>query len=221
MSAGYRDRRHAGDVLAAALVPAVADVAPGELVVLGLPRGGVPVAAVVAEALDAPLDVVVVRKLGLPGQPELAMGALGEGGVRVLNDDVLAGAHVDAGALAAVEAAEQVELARRVRRYRGDRPPHPVAGRTVVVVDDGIATGATAAAACRVVRAQGAARVVLAAPVAPPGAAADLVPPADEVVCPLTPASFRGVGQWYAAFAATPDAEVVALLRAAADRHPG
>lgn len=136
-------------------------------VVLGLPRGGVPVAFEVAAALGAPLDALLVRKLGVPHQPELAMGAIGEDGVRVVDDDVVAASRVSAHDIADVEARERRELERRALRYRGDRPPLALTGRTAIVVDDGIATGSTARAACRVARAHGAERVVLAVPVAP------------------------------------------------------
>ena len=142
------------------------------VVVLGLPRGGVPVAAGVAHALHAPLDVIIVRKLGVPHQPEFAMGALGEGGVRILNDEVVTMTGVTPQELAAIEERERAELERRGRRFRAGRPPVPIAGRTVVVVDDGIATGSTARAACRVARARGAARIILAVPAAINGDAA-------------------------------------------------
>ena len=180
------------------------------VVVLGLPRGGVPVAAEVARALQAPLDVIVVRKLGVPWQPELAMGAIGEGGCLVLNDDIAQLVkHAD---LDRVVTAERAELRRRVRMWRGDRDPQPLTGKTVVIVDDGVATGATAAAACAVARRSGAARVVLATPVAPPEVARQLLAQADEVVALLQPATFRAVGQWYADFTPTPDEVVTRLL---------
>ncbi|MFD9371541.1 phosphoribosyltransferase family protein [Streptomyces sp. NPDC060020] len=186
-------------------------------VVLGLPRGGVPVAFRVARALGAPLDVIVVRKLGVPYHRELGFGAIGEGGVRVVNEDIVRSSRVRPQDLAAVEHAEEAELARQARRFRGERPRVALAGRTVIVVDDGIATGSTAAAACEVVRAQGAARVVLAVPVAPPDAVARLRTAADEVVCLSAPHAFRAVGEWYEDFSQTPDEEVVALLARAAD----
>ncbi|WP_435221609.1 phosphoribosyltransferase family protein [Streptomyces sp. Tue6028] len=189
-------------------------------VVLGLPRGGVPVAHVVAAALGAPLDVLVVRKLGVPWQPELGFGAIGEHGVRVLNERVIRATGVDSAQLAAVEEAERAELARRVRRYRADRAPVPLAGRTVVVVDDGLATGATAEAACRVVRDQGAARVVLAVPVAPEETLPHLLTVADEVVCPAPQRWFGSVGAWYHDFAQTTDDEVTALLAGPAPPAP-
>lgn len=181
-------------------------------VVLGLPRGGLPVAAQVADALHAPLDVIVVRKLGVPRQPELAMGAIGEEGVRVLNDDIVRRAGVGGAEIAATEAAERRELERRVRRFRGDLPREPLAGRTAIVVDDGIATGATARAACQVARALGAARVVLAVPTAPHGWEAEMGDVADELVSLHTPMWFRSVGEHYIDFSQTTDAEVVACL---------
>ncbi|WP_327166050.1 alpha/beta family hydrolase [Streptomyces zaomyceticus] len=204
----FSDRTDAGRQLAARL-----DHFKGhDVVVLGLPRGGVPVASEVADALDAPLDICLVRKLGVPQQPELAMGALGEGGVRVVNERVLREAGVDARDLAAVEEREHLELDQRALRYRGSRPSVPLEGRTVLVVDDGLATGATALAACRVVRARGAARIVLAVPVAPRGWTARLGGEADETVSVHTPELFYAIGQFYQDFSQTPDAEVVACL---------
>jgi putative phosphoribosyl transferase len=186
-----------------------------DLVVLGLPRGGVPVAFEVAKSLGAPLDVIVVRKLGAPGQPELAMGAIGEGGVRILNTGVLCAAGVEARQIAMVEWAERAELRRRVHRLRGDRRRVSLAGRSAVIVDDGMATGASAAAACRVARAAGAASVILAVPVASPAAAARVQADADEVVCLDTPEHLFAVGQWYDHFPQLTDEEVTALLASA------
>ncbi|MGH8866604.1 MAG: phosphoribosyltransferase family protein [Actinomycetes bacterium] len=183
-----------------------------DVVVLGLPRGGVPVAFEVARALEAPLDVLVVRKLGVPFQAELAMGAIGEGGVRVLNNRVLADASVTADEMAEVERAEREVLERRLARFRGDRVRVPLEGRTALVVDDGIATGSTARAACQVARALGAARVVLAAPVGPPNSIPALGQDADEVILLETPAFFFAIGQFYADFSQTSDEEVVRLL---------
>src|SRR5664279_2250986 len=204
----FADRVDAGRRLAAKLGPLQGE----DLVVVGLPRGGVPVALEVARALDAPLDVIVVRKLGVPFQPELGMGAIGEGGVRVLNAGVVRLARVSSDELAAVEQRERVELERRARRFRGDRPPVRLDGKTVVVVDDGIATGSTARAACQVARAQGAARIVLAVPVAPPDWTDRLAGDADEFVCVDTPEPFFGVGQFYADFSQTTDDQVTACL---------
>ncbi|AUG80764.1 phosphoribosyl transferase [Kitasatospora sp. MMS16-BH015] len=211
---GYADRAEAGLRLAEVL----GHLRGADPVVVGLPRGGVPVAARVAAALGAPLDLCVIRKLGCPGQPELAMGAIGEDGARVLNPQVLAVAGVTEAQLAEVERAERAELARRVDRYRRGHPAVPVAGRTVVVVDDGLATGATARAACAILRARGAAHLVLAVPVAPSDWTRTMAGAAEELVCPLTPHGFRAIGQYYARFDQTTDAEVVACLAAAAPR---
>ncbi|KIQ64651.1 phosphoribosyl transferase [Kitasatospora griseola] len=204
----FVDRVEAGRRLAARLKP----LAGGDVVVLGLPRGGVPVAAEVAKALDAPLDVIVVRKLGVPFQPELGMGAIGEGGVRVVNEAVMRSTRTTGEELAQVEERERAELDRRARRYRGGRTRVEISGRTAVVVDDGIATGSTARAACLIARRQGAARVVLAVPVAPSGWSGGLADVADELVALSTPEAFFGIGQFYEDFAQTTDAEVVACL---------
>lgn len=212
----FTDRADAGQRLAESLRHLQGE----EPVVLGLPRGGVPVAFQVARALRAPLDVIVVRKLGVPYQRELGFGAIGEGGVRVISDDIVRRGRLDEADLASVEHAEAAELTRQAERFRAGRPRLDLAGRTAVVVDDGIATGATAAAACEVVRAHGAARVVLAVPVAPPDAAERLRGAADEFVCLSTPFSFSAVGEWYRDFSQTPDDEVVALL-ARASAGPG
>ncbi|KOG34911.1 MULTISPECIES: phosphoribosyltransferase family protein [Streptomyces] len=213
----FSDRTDAGRQLATRL-----DHLKGrDVVVLGLPRGGVPVAAQVADALDAPLDICLVRKLGVPRQPELAMGALGEGGVRVLNERVIRETGVGDRALAAVEEHEHAVLEERADRYRGSRASVPLEGRTVVVVDDGLATGATALAACRVVRARGAARIVLAVPVAPRGWTARLGGEADETVSVHAPEVFYAIGQFYRDFEQTADAEVIACLdRSRAARGP-
>ncbi len=204
----FADRVQAGQLLAARLQ----HLRGRPLVVLGLPRGGVPVAAQVAAALDAPLDVIVVRKLGVPVQPEVAMGAIGEDGVRVLNAEVVRMAAVTDRQLAEVEAHERAELERRARTFRGQRPRLALPGHVAVVVDDGIATGATARAACLMARAQGAARVVLAVPVAPPEWTERMGDAADEYVCVATPEQFQAVGQFYADFSETSDAEVIAAL---------
>jgi putative phosphoribosyl transferase len=207
----FPDRREAGRTLATKL----AHLRGEDVVVVGLPRGGVPVAAEVARALDAPLDVIVVRKLGVPYQPELAMGAIGEGGVRVINEQVRRLAGISDDELNVVEAHERAELALRAQRFRGGRPRISFAGRVVVVVDDGVATGATARAACDVARAGGASRVVLAVPVAPVEWTDRLAGTADEFVCVATPEPFHAVGQFYIDFTQTTDDEVVLCLNEA------
>lgn len=197
-----------------------------DVVVLGLPRGGVPVAFEVARRLGAPLDVVVVRKLGVPFQPELALGAVGEDGALVLNEDVVRRAHVSAVELGETARRALAEVDRRAQRFRTGRSRLPLTGRTALVVDDGIATGATALAACRIVRAQGATRVVLAAPVCARDTATRLDREVDELVCLLAPRGFAAVGEYYADFDQTSDEEVVDLLAragaatAAATRRP-
>ena len=211
----FADRADAGRQLARRL----AGLSAENLVVLGLPRGGVPVAYEIAVALGAPLDVIVVRKLGVPYQPELAMGAIGEGNVRVLNHEVLRASGVPAADVAAVEARERDELARRSARFRGRVERVPLDGCTALIVDDGIATGSTVRAACQVARAHGAARVVVAAPVAPRGAIAALRDVADDVFVLACPASFYGIGQFYADFAQSSDEEVVRLLQRARARE--
>lgn len=213
----FMDRRDAGHQLAASL----GHLKGAGVVVLGLPRGGVPVAAAVAEALGAPLDVCLVRKLGVPFHQELGMGAIGEGGVRVVNDEVMRMTGVTDDELAGVEAHERQVLDSRARRYRGGRAPIGLAGRTVLVVDDGVATGSTARAACQIARARGAARIVLAVPVAPRDWAERLGTDADELVCPHTPRDFYAIGQFYLDFAQTDDDEVVACLAEAGDRPAG
>ncbi len=210
----FRDRVDAGRELAELLL----SLRGKDVVVLGLPRGGIPVAAEVARRLHAPLDVIVVRKLGVPVQPELAMGAIGEGGVRVMNDDVLGAIHIGEAEIARVEHHERAELQRRAELFRGDRPNLPLCGRIALVIDDGIATGSTAAAACRVARAHGAERVVLAVPVASPGSLRMLRQVADEVISIDTPEHIRSVGEWYQDFSQTSDEEVIALLSEAARR---
>lgn len=211
----FRDRSDAGRQLASRLLPLRGE----DVVVLGLPRGGVAVAAEVARALRAPLDVILVRKLGVPSQPELGMGAIGEGDARVINADVVRYAQVSEADIRAVEQRERAELERRIKRFRGDVPPEPLAGRTAVLVDDGIATGSTARAASQVARAQGAARVVLAVPVAPPSASTTLAGDVDELVCLETPERFLAIGEWYDDFSQTRDEEVVSLLRTARAEH--
>lgn len=215
-SATFRDRADAGRRLADEVAARLGDLEDDDLVVEALPRGGVPVGFEVARRLAAPLDVILVRKLGLPYQPELAMGAIGEGDVRVLDADLLGRAGVSADELAAVDRRERAELQRRGERYRGGLPHEPMAGRVVVIVDDGLATGSTAKAACEVARAAGADRVVLAVPVAPEDWERRLGDAADEYVCVSTPVPFHAVGQAYDDFSATSDREVVSLLRVAA-----
>jgi putative phosphoribosyl transferase len=210
----FTDRRDAGRRLAEQL----GHLAGQDVVVLGLPRGGVPVAAEVAKSLRAPLDIVLIRKLGVPFQPELGMGAIGEGGVYVVNDEVVRAARITDSELAEVQARETRELERRARVYRRGRQRVPVTGRTVVVVDDGLATGSTARAACLVVRAEGVARVVLAVPVAPYDWTSRLADVADELVCLDTPRDFFGIGQFYGDFTQTGDEEVVTCLDQAARR---
>jgi predicted phosphoribosyltransferase len=210
----FLDRADAGRQLADRL----AHLEGREVVVFGLPGGGVPVAAVVAERLGAPLDVVLVRKVGVPGHRELAMGAIAEEGVRVRNDDIIMRAGVTAEAWTAAEDREREVLLQRAERLAAHRPDARVAGRTAIVVDDGIATGATAVAAIRAVRAKGAQHVILAAPVAPPDVS-EVVTCADEVVCVATPEDFRAVGLWYRSFPSVGDAEVIEILDQAAARR--
>ncbi len=217
----FADRVDAGRRLAQVVLPLFTPV-PGapaaQAVVLGLPRGGVPVAAQVAAALGAELDVIVVRKLGVPRQPELAMGAVGEDGVCVLEPATISAARVSPDQLAQAQEREREQVERRVRLFRGDRPGARVEDRTVVVVDDGIATGATMRAACRIVAARGARWVIAAVPVAAGSAQARLAGEAGQTVCLQTPSPFIGVGRWYHDFSPTSDAEVIALLDQA--RHP-
>jgi putative phosphoribosyl transferase len=212
MNALYTDRRDAGTRLAVALEPFSA----AGVVVLALPRGGVPVAYEVARALDAPLDVFVVRKLGLPGHEELAMGAIASGGVRVLDAHVLEMSHVPREAVEAVVAREVREIERREETYRRGRPAPPVRGRTVVLVDDGLATGSTMRAAVAAIRGLDAARVVVAVPVGSRVACDALREEADALVCLATPDPFRAVGLWYEDFDQTSDEEVCRLLDEAA-----
>ncbi len=211
----FSDRSQAGSQLADALQRA----GIGPDVVLGLPRGGVPVAFEVAVSLRTPLDVIVVRKLGVPFQPELAMGALGEGGVRVENQDVLDAVGLDRSTIDLVAERERGELARRAAEYRGSRTRLDLDGLRVVIVDDGIATGSTARAAAEVARAQGASHVVVAAPVASAAGLASLEGAADEVVSVMVPEPFYAVGEWYADFSQTSDADVRDLQARAEDRR--
>lgn len=207
----YADRREAGRVLAARLQ----DYAGREdVVVLGLPRGGIPVGYEVAQALKAPLDVFVVRKLGLPGHPEYAIGAIASGGVRVLNDDAIRQLRVPAAAVEAVARAEQVELERRERAYRGGTPGVPLEGRVVVLVDDGLATGSTMRAAVLAIRRQFPSQIVVAVPVGARETCRAMNEVADEVVCARMPEPFNAVGLWYEDFGQTTDEEVSRLLAA-------
>jgi predicted phosphoribosyltransferase len=217
MTAQFQDRRQAGRVLAARLG---AYAGRSDVVVLALPRGGVPVGYEVARALGAPLDVFVVRKLGVPGHEELAMGAIASGGFRVLNDAVVQALAIPDQEIDRVAAAELVELRRRERLYRGDGPPVAVGGRTVVLVDDGLATGSSMRAAAAALRRLGPARLVVAAPVGASETCDLLRSEADEVVCATTPEPFRAVGLWYADFAPTGDQEVRDLLSAARQSPP-
>jgi putative phosphoribosyl transferase len=210
----YRDRTEAGRILAERLS---AYAARRDVIVLALPRGGVPVAYEVARALHAPLDVFLVRKLGLPGHEELAMGAVATGGVRVLNDQVVGALRIPTSVVDAVAGWELQELRRREQVYRGDRPPPDVRGRTVILVDDGLATGSTMLAAVKALRQQQPARSVVAVPVAAPDTCELLRAEVDDVVCAVTPAPFYAVGLWYEDFSQTTDEEVRELLALAAE----
>jgi putative phosphoribosyl transferase len=206
----FTDRVEAGRLLAEQLA-AYAD--RPDVVVLGLPRGGVPVAYEIAKRLHVPLDVFLVRKLGAPGQPELAMGAIASGGARVLNEDVIRYLAVSPEVIEAVARAEQVELERRERAYRGDRPTPDLHGRVVILVDDGLATGSSMRAAIAVVRTQSPSRVVVAAPVAARETCEELKREVDEIICLRTPDPFSAVGLWYEDFSQTTDEEVRELLQ--------
>ena len=210
----FRDRTEAGRALARHLTAYAGR--PGVLV-LALPRGGVPVAFEVAAALGAPLDIFIVRKLGVPGQEELAMGAIASGGVRVVNRPVVERLHIPDEVIDAAAAREQQELERRERLYRGERPAPDVRGRTVILVDDGLATGSTMRAASAALRARGPARLVVAVPVTAAQSCEEFRREVDEVVCAETPEPFDGVGRWYEDFSQTPDEEVGALLSRARD----
>ena len=210
----FVDRIDAGERLAARLD----SLRGGDVVVLGLPRGGVPVAAEVAERLDLPLDVLVVRKLGVPWHPEVAMGAIGEGGARLLDRDLVDRLGVNAAQIDSVERAERATLAARVALFRASRDSVDLHGKTALIIDDGIATGATSSVACAMARDRGAAHVIVAAPVGGPDAVRR-VQGADRVMCLLQPAGFEAVGAYYRDFGQTTDAEVVALLGAARERQ--
>ncbi len=211
MAEGFTDRRDAGHRLGAALI---AQLTAADTVVVGLPRGGVPVAHEVAAALAAPLDVLVVRKVGVPGHDELAMGAVAAGDALVLNDDVLGRAGVDESELQRAIERERAAAAEREERYRRGRAPTPLEGRTVMLVDDGLATGASMRVAVLAARKQDPERIVVAVPVGTPAACAALREEADEVFCLLQPPVLDGVGGWYRDFRPTDDAEVQRLLDA-------
>ncbi|MCX7782920.1 MAG: phosphoribosyltransferase [Meiothermus sp.] len=210
----FKDRNQAGELLAERLLELGDDQEP-HLLVFGLPRGGVPVAYPVARRLRAPLDVWVVRKLGTPGHEELAMGAIASGGGRVLNQEIVDSLQISADTIRAVEQQQQAELRRREQLYRGSRPFPDLAGKTVLLIDDGLATGATMKAAIAAARQKQPGRLVVAVPVAPPDTVAEIQSLVDEVVCLETPAFFQAVGLWYEHFPQTSDEEVLALLQAA------
>jgi putative phosphoribosyl transferase len=212
----FRNRSAAGRALAARLTKYANRP---DALVLALPRGGVPVAYEVAAALNVPLDVFLVRKLGVPGQEELAMGAIASGGTRVMNEDVVRFLHLDERHIASVVAREQQEIERRERAYRDGRPPLDLRDRSVIVIDDGLATGATMRAAARAIRAQGPAEVVIAVPVAARETCEDLRNEVDEIVCATTPDPFHAVGLWYQDFDQTTDDEVRALLARNREQH--
>jgi predicted phosphoribosyltransferase len=214
----FRNRREAGELLAMELGH-LAD--RPDCLILALPRGGVPVGHELSCILHLPLDVLVVRKLGVPGNEEVAMGAIATGGVKLLNESLVSALAIPPPSIAAIEAKEFAELTRRELAYRGERPPLEVAGRTVIIVDDGIATGSTMLAAVQAVRRRGARRIVVAAPVAPLSVIRLLESHADEVRCVITPADFGGVGQWYEDFFQTGDDEVHALLHSTHPTSPG
>jgi putative phosphoribosyl transferase len=205
----FRDRSEAGRLLAQELG---AYAGREDVIVLALPRGGVPVAFEVARAIHAPLDVFVVRKLGVPGHEELAMGAIASGGILVTEPNVIEGLAIPPEVVADVAAREEQERLRREREYRGDRPEPDVRGRTVILVDDGLATGSTMRAAVAALRKLQPARIVVAVPVAAASTCADLAPDVDDIVCGRTPEPFRSVGQWYEEFSQTTDEEVRELL---------
>ncbi|MGR4868177.1 phosphoribosyltransferase [Variovorax sp. LARHSF232] len=210
----FRDRRAAGQELGKRL----SAYRGRDSIVLALPRGGVPVAFEVALALHAPLDVIVVRKLGVPGHEEYAMGAMASGGLRVLNDGVVHELGISTAAIEDVVHAEQIELERRERLYRGNRPPPEVRGRTAILIDDGLATGSTMLVAARALRTQHPARIVVAVPIAAADTCESLRTEADDVICARTPWPFRAVGLWYQDFSQTSDDEVCTLLRLAQKR---
>jgi predicted phosphoribosyltransferase len=210
MKKPFHDRRDAGRMLAESLS---AYANRPDVIVLALPRGGVPVAYEVARALNAPLDVFPVRKLGVPGHPELAMGAIAPGGIRVLNDELVRALRISDDLLNAVVAKEEQELTRREKLYRGDRPPVDVRSKTVILVDDGLATGATMVAAIKALRQHQAGRIVVAVPIASPETCDQMRAYVDDVICAVTPEPFYAVGLWYENFSQTSDEEVRQLLK--------
>lgn len=209
MPAILQNRAEAGQLLAAKLVSCANR---SDVLVLALPRGGVPVAFEIAQKLNLPLDVCLVRKLGVPGQEELAMGAIATGGVRAINEDIVKSLHLSPEAIARVAEREKRELARRERAYRGERPPPTIHDRTIILVDDGIATGATIKAAIATLRQQHPKGIIVAVPVAPPAACQELPVEADRVVCLLEPESLHSISLWYENFSQTTDEEVCTLL---------
>jgi predicted phosphoribosyltransferase len=215
--AAYRDRRDAGAELARRLA---AYAGRPDVLVLALPRGGVPVAFEVARELRLPLDIYLVRKLGVPGHEELAMGAIASGGVEVVNRDVVERLEIPLHVVTTVAARELRELERRERTYRGDRPPPQIRDKTVILIDDGLATGSTMRAAVQAVCAQWPLKIVVAVPVAAPSTCAEIASNVDEMVCPLTPPDFYAVGMWYDDFAPISDEQVRSLLVAAASVPP-
>ncbi len=208
----YRNRRDAGRVLAESLQ---SYRGRADVLVLALPRGGAPVAAEVAMAIDAPLDLLVVRKLGVPGHEEMAMGAIATGGAEVLNRDFIGQLQIPDHKIEAVRRAEQTELARREAVYRSGRPSYGAENRCVIIIDDGIATGSTIEAAIQSLRSRNPKSIIIAVPVSPPDALKRLRPLTDEIICPVTPDNFRAVGQWYSDFSQTDDEEVCRIMSAA------
>jgi putative phosphoribosyl transferase len=205
----FKDRNHAGQILAKRLERYSAQ---NDILVLALPRGGVPVAFEIARELSAPLDVFLVRKLGLPGHPELAMGAIASGGIRVLNEDVIHGLSVPEDVIASVAESELQELERREQAYRGKQPGLDVHGKTIILVDDGLATGASMRAAVAGLKAQSPGRIIVAVPTASPDTCGEFESEVDEILCAVTPQPFLGVGIWYDDFSQTTDEEVRELL---------
>jgi putative phosphoribosyl transferase len=205
----FRNRTDAGRQLASKLVKFQGR---SDLLVLALPRGGVPVAYEVANILHAPMDIFLVRKLGVPGHEELAFGAIASGGLRVINESIVHSTHLSPGQIEAAVAREKVELARRERSYRGDRPPPDPKGLTVILVDDGLATGATMLAAARALRQENPKHIVIAVPVAAPATCNEFRPEVDEIICAITPEPFHAVGLWYEDFSQITDEEVKELL---------